>query len=287
MRSARSQASSSGRGLVAVIAVSLILAGCTGSTADPSPKPAVTKPAATKPAVESSAPEPKVGDCWNTTPALLAGVIWEGSEAVPCSQNHNAVTYGVGTLPTGLSFATIDFDELKKTKAVTDTCNQAAAHTYLGHANFHPPLSLFDVYFAPSRQQWDAGARWFRCDLGFPDFVTNDRYWLVWEPLPVDLRAAVEADDRPFTICSSAPANGGFAGINDRYGKCGKGMHWVATKSVEMAKSRREPFPGAKPTRARAIQACHSPRQHGVSWAGVKQWEDGQTRAVCWERWSR
>jgi Septum formation len=292
MRRARSEAASSGRGVLAVIAFSLILSSCTGGASDPPSKPGVTKPAVTKPAVakpavEKLAPPPEVGDCWNTSPGLLVGVSWEGSDsAVPCSQTHNAMTYRVGSLPAGFNYATIETDRLKTTSVVTDSCNDAAAHTYLGHGNFRPPLRVENAFFAPSSQQWAAGARWFRCDLGFPNNFIDPNQRMEWQPLPADLRAAVEADDRPFSICSNGSLKSGPSRPNVTFGKCDTGMHWVVTRSVDIAKKNHEPFPGIKVLRRRALRACQSRLEHWATWGRAADWHDGRTRASCWGKWS-
>jgi hypothetical protein len=232
------------------------------------------------------APAPKVGDCWNSTRGHLVGVSFGDDAAVPCSQMHNAVTYRIGTLPAGLTYATIVYDRLTKTKVVTDTCNYKSANTYLGHGDFHPPLRLENVFFAPSRQQWAAGARWFRCDLGFPNITSDSSKRLDWQPLPADLRAAVDKDDGPFLICSNGSRKAGPGSLNSATGKCGKGMHWRLAKTVDIAKRRGEPYPGNKALRRRTIEACHSPLRDFFAWMGSKAWHDGQTHANCWVEWS-
>jgi Septum formation len=284
MRSARSGTSSAGCGVLAVIAFSLLLTSCSGGASAPPSKPGVTQPAATKPAVEKLPLPPKVGDCWNTSPGLLVGLTWQGLAAVPCGQQHNAVTYRVGTLPAGLSYATVEADRLTKTSVVTDSCNDAAAHTYLGRGNFHPPLRVDDVFFAPSRRQWAAGARWFRCDLGFPDILSDPDQRLDWQPLPADLGAAIHTDDRPFGICSSGSAKGPPGRLDATIGKCAAGLHWIALRSVDIAKKRGDRFPDYKVLLRRGLAACRG--EAWVSWPTVRDWNDGKTRVLCWEKWT-
>jgi hypothetical protein len=287
MRSARSQTHPSGRALVAAIAASVILAGCSGSSVDPA-KPAASngtsKPAVSKPAAKAIAPAPKVGDCWNSTRGHLVGVSFGDDAAVACTQEHNAVTYRMGTLPAGLTYAKIVYDRLSGVKVVTDTCNYKSANTYLGHGDLHPPLRLGDVYFAPSRQQWAAGARWFRCDFGLPDITSDSSKRLDWQPLPADLRAAVAKDDRPFTICSDGSVKAGPGSLNSTTGKCGTGMRWRFSKMVDVAKRRGEPYPGNRVVRRRTIAACTSPLHDWFVWPGAQGWRQGHTSVQCWQQ---
>jgi hypothetical protein len=289
MRSARLRPYLSGSGLVAAIAASLILAGCSGSSVDPA-KPRATKgtgsPAATKPAAETIAAAPKVGDCWNSTRGHLVGVSFGDDAAVACNQKHNAVTYRIGTLPSGLTYAKIVYDRLSGIKVVTDTCNNERASRYLGHGDLRPPLRLDNVFFAPSRQQWAAGARWFRCDLGFPDIISDSTKRLDWQPLPADLRAAVDKDDGPFVACSNGSVKRGPFQANSTTGKCGRGMHWLHTSFLDIAKRPREGYPGNKVVRRRAWDACDSRLHRWADWPERSAWNKGDTRANCWVEWS-
>jgi hypothetical protein len=70
------------------------------------------------------------------------------------------------------------------------------------------------------------------------------------------------------------------------FGKCGKGMHWVVTRSVDISKKRGERYPGTKTSRRRALDACSSPREYWSTWEQAQAWNDGKTRASCWERWN-
>lgn len=161
------------------------------------------------------------------------------------------MTYRMGTLPAGLTYAKVVYDRLSGIKLVTESCTYKSANTYLGHGDLHPPLRVEHVFFAPFRQQWAAGARWFRCDLGFPYITSDSSKRRDWQPLP----APVDKDDGSFLIRSTGSLRAGPASLNATTRKCGKGMHWRIDEIVGVAKHRGERYPGNKVVRRRTCGA--------------------------------
>jgi hypothetical protein len=80
------------------------------------------------------------------------------TQAIPCDQPHTVETIHVGQLPdTGLPAAsTAGFWK------VVDDCERITA-TFLGGRWYDTRVDL--TVMLPSKYQWDAGGRWFRCDL--------------------------------------------------------------------------------------------------------------------------
>jgi hypothetical protein len=80
------------------------------------------------------------------------------TQAISCDQPHTVETIHVGQLPeTGLpAVSTAGF------WTVVDECEQITA-TFLGVKWYDTRVDLKVVL--PSKYQWDAGGRWFRCDL--------------------------------------------------------------------------------------------------------------------------
>jgi hypothetical protein len=150
-----------------------LVAGCTGTVAgDAAPaayeaaKPTV--PVAGPGGADPAAP-PVVGTCYD----LADGQEYEPLDPpspVSCGEDHNAETATVGD--TGLGPADerpseddlYDDDDLSA--AVWGLCGIDVVLAYLGGEE---PEDLYAYYavFLPDADQWDAGARWLRCDVHY------------------------------------------------------------------------------------------------------------------------
>jgi Septum formation len=287
-------ASSRGLGVAVLVTLAgLALAGCTGNGVETAkPGAAVVKPtaAAAKPTVVAAQVAPgmagaaKVGDCWATSPDLVNHTAWRGKAAVSCEDAHNAVTYFVGTLPYAPTYSkggggpsSFSLDK--------DTCITTAANAYLNHVGVNAVLRIGRATYAPTKAQWDAGSRWFRCDLGFPVDLQDPKRRLVWQPLPADIRAEVARDDMPYRICSNGSLQTRIRTDAAR-GKCGDGPRWLATKAVDLADKPWEPFPGAEAIDRQIRKACplSSNREQATS-PTRNEWSANLDKKYgwCWE----
>jgi hypothetical protein len=281
MLPAHKASTSSVRGFGAAILVvlaSLTMAGCGGNVADG------TKAQASKTVPPAMVGAPKVGDCWATSPALIEPLTWKGKAAVPCAQEHNSVTYVVGTLPGATSYSVISAKGPQTVKAVQESCGSEAAQTYLGHPSPYAVLRINTAIFAPTQAQWAAGARWFRCDLGSPVRLWDPKLTYQWQPLPVNIRAAVAKDDTPYRNCFNGSLSESFTSNLADIGKCGDGPRWLFTKYVDLATKAGEAYPGAAVVDRRVHAACKKSSAPQASTSPtLRDWKAKNTYGWCWE----
>ena len=150
------------RGGIVIVATAVLVAaltvGCDSSsesTDEQGTSPASNSNAATDPAMRGA---PEAGTCRNVPPKGFARDYWfDDSPVVPCTEPHTTETVSTELLQE----ATV-----KRAKERGDSCWEDA-RVYVGVDLDHwvPWAALL---YLPSREQVAAGARWLRCDVGFP-----------------------------------------------------------------------------------------------------------------------
>jgi len=115
-----------------------------------SPSPSATAPAFT---------EPEKGECRNLS-AEDVPPRSNDTEPVDCSRRHTALTFLVGTYPAR-------FERLTRQARVfaSHRCGKAWRDA-IGIEPTDLPLTVLSFgFFSPTEKEWNAGARFFRCDL--------------------------------------------------------------------------------------------------------------------------
>jgi hypothetical protein len=142
--------------IVGVVAVALVLAGCSllpGSTSTPKATAGAT---------------PLTGQCWNaSTKQADEWADWKGTTTVPCTASHTLYTYDVGKISgeSGSSWATTSDPSSPTAEIQTKAEDACSVSTLLPHLGWNQQL-INDYFFVPTESQWKAGARWVRCDIG-------------------------------------------------------------------------------------------------------------------------
>ncbi|MFB9311594.1 septum formation family protein [Nocardioides plantarum] len=127
----------------------LLAAAVTGSVLTAS----LTSPA------DAATPKPEVGDCHSLT-YVESRQASDTDPRISCERTHTSRTIAVKNLP-GSSF----HDATTLAKAGYRACAPALA-TELGSSASARAQSAYDfVYFAPTKAEIKAGARWVRCDV--------------------------------------------------------------------------------------------------------------------------
>lgn len=258
-------------------ALMLVTGGCSGSKspkATPTPSPAVV----TNP--PSPSPAPTSGGCYRMTFAQ-ASKPTGGGTSVDCSQTHTAVTFSTGELQSVQDghLMAVDSDQLQRQLA--STCPQRLT-SFLGGTQDALRLSRFEtVWFSPTVQQADRGARWYRCDV--VALASNDRLATLSGKLRGVL-AQPSALDRWGTCGTTAPSAKGFAKVI-----CSAPHQWRAITVINIAKNAH--YLGTKVT-AQGNSACKSAasaRAAGAlsykwsfQWPGADQWAAGERYGLCW-----
>lgn len=107
---------------------------------------------------------PAIGDCYDVTlkQAYEQAI---GEATVPCSRKHTMRVVDVAQLP-----ATVDMNDARALSAAGTKACAPSARAYLGKNPSRSYLTLLSSwFFAPTKAQTDAGARWVSCEIALSD----------------------------------------------------------------------------------------------------------------------
>ncbi|WP_182523725.1 septum formation family protein [Nocardioides dongkuii] len=272
------------RVLLAAVLLGSLLSGCSGSEEPGDPEPS-TSPSAdgASPTARPSAaavPAPETGACYRLTYAeALAPTV--DAEPVPCARRHTARTFAVGELDTVVDGHLLAVDSARVRRQVATTCPRRLGG-FLGGTEDDRRLSMLRaVWFTPTLEESDQGARWFRCDV-----------------------IAVAGPDRLAPLARRVAGALGRPAGRDRYGMCGTAApdapafarvvcsaahSWRAVAVVDLPAGR---YPGAGAVRQAGQTPCEDAGRAaatdpldfrwGYEWPTPAQWADGQTYGLCW-----
>jgi hypothetical protein len=292
------------RSLGALLAALLLLAGCT----DAGPSPAST--GAVEPAAESSeadadsdepsakAPDAEAGAASRTPPPAPPAPPGKGCYRLPfsalaeptsarrpvdCADRHDAQTFHVGTLDLVVDGHALAVDAARVVEGLDETCDRRLARFVGGTPEDRRLTRLRAVWFAPTLEQADRGARWYRCDV--VAVAGPDR--LLRLPPPRRLEGVL---DRPagasYGLCgTTAPGEPGFERVI-----CARPHAWRAVSTIALPQARS--YPGAGVVRAAGNDRCRDfvrdlvddplSFRFGWEWPTRDQWRAGQRHGFCW-----
>ena len=114
------------------------------------------------PAQVDSTALPLVNVCRKVTPEDLVNSS-NASKIVDCEDPHNAETYYVTTFPK--KFDETAYDSTSLGTFATQICAPAYTNFLSTDESTSMRTVIGWVWFRPSQQAWDDGARWLRCDV--------------------------------------------------------------------------------------------------------------------------
>ncbi len=258
---------------VASLCAAILLAGCTGPSAgepqdDDSPTAVSIEP-------------PAVAACRQ----LGAADIRESSDAtdpVPCSEPHTAETFLVEELPG--TFATAESDDPRLAARVYKRCQRQFVEFTGGTESLAMRTILTWAWFRPSEEQWDAGARWYRCDV-----VGGGEHIEELRELPTTARGVLlgEPDDA-WLLC----ADGATVAESTKV-SCDQPHTWRAATTIVLGKAE-DRYPGNRVAEVRTRDFCSESvgawlgfpleYDYGYSWFHKADWEAGNRRSICWAK---
>ncbi len=267
----------------AALVLAAALSACSGGTpttprsAAPTPTPSPTGTPTTAPPVA-----PRAGQCYQLS-LRAATRPTSARPAVPCGGAHTAQTIHVGRLDTLVDGHLLAVDSDRAQRQLATTCPRELAG-FLGGTAERRALSRFQVvWFSPTLAQYDAGARWFRCDV----IAFGDAGHL----LPLTGRRLRGVLDRPdalatYGLCGTAqPGSPGFERV-----ACGRQHTWVAVSTIPIDGGDR--YPGEQAVRDAGDSSCADrvrgangfPLEftYGWEWPTREQWAAGQRFGYCW-----
>jgi hypothetical protein len=201
---------------------------------------------------------------------------------VSCDQPHTAQTYAVGPLPAELDHAAYD------DRQVAAFAYRACTTGFIGFTGADESLAMRTIlswaWFSPSRSAWNAGARWYRCDVvGGGDHVRR------FVDLPRTAKGLLLGrPDDDWMVCAQGAAVNGSVKV-----PCSQKHDWRAVTTIVLGKQS-DPYPGDSVVQARTRDYCSKSvgawldypvdYDFGYSWFHETQWDAGNRRSVCWAR---
>ncbi|QNN53336.1 septum formation family protein [Nocardioides mesophilus] len=285
--------------VLASLVAAVLLAGCTsssgpsgsGSTAAGAPSDVTsTSSDGTSPGSGSSSPAagetpppaPPDGACYRLTFAQAAEPS-DDSSPVPCSGKHDTQTFYVGSFDTVVEGHSVAVDSDHVQQQIESTCREELARFLGGTTEARRLSRLTDVWFAPTLEQGDQGARWFRCDV----VALASEGGLASLPPPRRLRGVLDGGGAtPYGLCgTAAPGDKGFERVI-----CSKPHRWRAIGTIPLADAAGYPgrskvsAAGDAPCKELARSRAGDPLtfEYGWEWPTRDQWEAGRRYGYCW-----
>ena len=225
---------------------------------------------------------PEVGACRTLPPAAVEEPA-DDSPQVPCRRPHTAETFAVGRFEGRL--AEREIHDARLSAEVLTACERRFRRYVGADDSLSMRTVLTWVWFRPTPAAWEAGARWYRCDL-----VAQGSEGLLETRGPAAGVLLGRPEDR-WLLCAAGAEVSHAARV-----PCNEPHDWRAVTTVVVG-DERELWPGARRVEARTRDFCSDSvggwlgypldYAYGWTWLGRAEWEAGNRRSVCWARTHR
>lgn len=233
--------------------------------------------------VADRATPPKLGACYVLTPQDT-GQPSNASAPVPCTQQHTAQTFAIGTLPASTGK---DYGSPAHGQWIYPTCEKAF-EKFLGiDESLALRVQLSWAWFRPSQRGWDNGARWYRCDLvgGRADATS-------YAALPTTAEGLFHAKPpEQWLTCGQGPTV-----LQSKRVPCTEKHDWRAVTTIKLGQPA-DPYPGDRLVQVRSRDYCSDSvgawmnypvdYEFGYTWFHAAEWKAGNRRSVCWAKTDR
>lgn len=259
-----------------VVSLLALLAGACTTTSKPDSPPPAAKPSSAPPAPEA----PAVGSC-HALSFEQATALTDTRRSVSCGHRHTSITYRTGHLDLVEDGHLLAVDSQAARDRLAQACAPRLGH-YLGGSATALRLSRFEaVWFAPTVEQADAGATWYRCDV----VLVRAQGKLL--RLPRSLKGVLRkpsALNRYGTCGTAAPGSKKFRRV-----ACGDRHSWRAIDDIHIDRNARYLGKGASAAGDSACRRRARARARGAlrftwsfEWPTRQQWDDGVRYGLCW-----
>ncbi|HYH34855.1 MAG TPA: septum formation family protein [Nocardioides sp.] len=239
-----------------------------------SPSPSVTPVRADPP------PAPRPGGCYRLSyDEAVAPTV--STPAVPCREEHTSATYAVGRLDTVVGGHLVAVDSERVRDQVARTCPEGLAGHVGGTLEQRRLSVLRAVWFTPTVEESDAGARWFRCDV----IALARQHTLAPLTGTAEGVLGTTAGRLRYGLCATAEPG---TPESERV-SCATPHSWRAVRTVPFPGDR---YPGAATVRQAGEQPCRAAGRAaaggrldfrwGYEWPTATQWREGRTWGTCW-----
>ncbi len=273
-------------GSTTVVAGTVLLAGLSACSSDggsdQGEEPAVVPVQESSSGLDSvEAARPRPGECHTMTLSEVTATSAAGTSS-DCAHRPTTITVAVGRL--AVKGSAVAPGSRAAQDLMRRTCQPRLA-SWLGTDPRGLRLSrLTAVWFLPTPEQLQAGARWFRCDV--VGFDRGDH--LIPLPAPHQLRGSLrgERGAARYALCGTAkPGDKRFRRVT-----CSMKHSWKAVSTVDLAGGKA--YPGQKAVRERGDSTCSDrvrarsgnalTYDYGWEWPTAQQWRAGQHYGFCW-----
>jgi len=229
---------------------------------------------------ELSLERPELGTCRLLTPADIKETS-NDSAAVDCSEKHTAETFAVGTFPDDVGD---EIDDPALGAHVFEVCERKFRKFLGGNESLVMRAMVTWAWFRPTGDEWDAGARWWRCDVvGGGEESTE----LVELPETAAGLLLGRPDDK-WMVCVDGASIADSAKI-----PCSQKHTWRAVTTIVLG-DEKDPYPGDRLVEVRTRDYCSDSvgawlnypvdYDFGFTWFHEAEWEAGNRRSICWAR---
>jgi hypothetical protein len=167
---------------------------------------------------------------------------------------------------------------------VFDTCEQKFAKFLGGNESLVMRATVTWAWFRPSKDAWEQGARWWRCDV-----VGGGEQSTSLVDLPKTAKGILLGvpDDR-WTVCVNGPTVADSVKI-----PCSEKHNWRAVTTIVLGKPE-DDYPGDRLVEIRTRDFCSDSvgawlnypvdYDYGYTWFHEAEWKAGNRRSICWAR---
>ncbi len=225
---------------------------------------------------------PELGACRVLEPSDVEEPT-DDTEKVGCDEPHTAETYAVGPLPDRFEDAAWDDERLGQ--LAYRLCGRRFPR-FLGAEESRVLRSVLDwAWFRPSEEAWEAGARWYRCDV-VGDQLSEQEY----APLPETAEGALSGlePEEKYVLCANGETVAGSVKV-----PCSEPHTWRAVTSIRLG-GEKDAYPGDRVAEVRSRDFCSDSVaaflnypldfEFGYTWFGEGEWEAGNRLSICWAR---
>jgi hypothetical protein len=224
---------------------------------------------------------PDVGACRMLAPSDVTQTS-NATRTVPCSAPHTAETFAVGALPA--RFARAPYDDTDLAAYAYRTCSRGFIRFTGADQSLAMRTILSWAWFRPSQKAWDAGARWYRCDV-----IGGGDQTRTYVDLPKRTKGLLlgRPKDR-WMVCAQGATVSGSVKI-----PCSDKHDWRAVTTIVLGAAG-DAYPGDTVVQARTRDFCSKSvgafldypvdYDFGYSWFHSAEWQAGNRRSVCWAR---
>ena len=254
--------------LACAAASAMVLTGCSDPESEAEP-------------TEVSVEAPEVGACRQLTAEDINNST-DDTDPVDCAEPHTAETFLVSEF-TGKA-AKSDHDDARLGAQAYKRC-QAQFIEFVGGTESLVMRSMLTwAWFRPTDEQWEAGARWFRCDVVGGGEQSES---LVELPETAEGVLLGQPDDR-WMVCADGETVAGSEKVS-----CDRPHTWRAVTTIVLGQPK-DPYPGQRLVEVKTRDFCSESvgawlnypleYDYGYTWFHEPEWKAGNRRSICWAK---